>query len=204
MRNLKTILGSNDLIIMYIGNLEAYQGIDLLLDSFKFICQKSVSANLVVIGGETVDIHKYQGRALDLAINQKVFFLGPKPISELADYLHQADILVSPRIKGKNTPMKLYSYLDSGKPILATNLFTHTQLLDSQVSLLAEPYPEQFSNGILRLIEDESLRKLLGKAGKDMITQKFSYTAFSQRLNTLFDWLSNEIEGQEFPIPSSM
>ena len=30
-----------------------------------------------------------------------------------------ADVLVSPRIRGNNTPMKIYSYLESGKAILA-------------------------------------------------------------------------------------
>ena len=41
-----------------------------------------------------------------------------------------ADVLVSPRLKGLNTPMKIYSYLDSGSAVLATRLRTHTQVLD--------------------------------------------------------------------------
>ena len=42
-----------------------------------------------------------------------------------------ADVLVSPRIKGVNTPMKIYAYLNSGKPILATDIESHSQVLDA-------------------------------------------------------------------------
>lgn len=69
-------------------------------------------------------------------------FLGAQPVALLsAVYLAQADILVSPRSKGSNTPMKLYSYLASGKPILATNLWTHTQVLTAASAVLTEPRP---------------------------------------------------------------
>ena len=46
------------------------------------------------------------------------------------------DILVSPRIRGTNTPLKIYSYLRSGKPIVATDLLTHTQVLSPAVARL--------------------------------------------------------------------
>ena len=49
------------------------------------------------------------------------------------------DILVSPRIRGTNTPLKIYSYLRSGKPIVATDLLTHTQVLSPDVARLVAP-----------------------------------------------------------------
>ena len=52
----------------------------------------------------------------------------------------QADVLISPRIKGVNTPMKIYSYLDSGRCVLATDLqLTHRyfrQKKDTWLSLI--------------------------------------------------------------------
>jgi glycosyltransferase involved in cell wall biosynthesis len=112
----------------------------------------------------------------------------------LHQYLSEADILVSPRLKGNNTPMKLYSYLHSGRPVLATNLPTHTQLIDNGVALLVDPKVEPFSQAMLRLIADESLRAQLGAAGKRLIEEKFTYRAFREKLNGLFDWLEIEIQ----------
>jgi hypothetical protein len=90
--------------------------------------------------------------------------------------------------------MKIYSYLDSGKPLLATDLPTHTQVLDHQVAVLARPVAQQFATGMVRLIEDATLRKQIGTAGQQLIQEKFTYTAFQKRVNGLFDWLKTEVE----------
>ena len=114
-------------------------------------------------------------------------------MEDLASYLAQADILVSPRIQGNNTPMKLYSYLDSGKALLATDLTTHTQVLDTQVAILAEPTPEAFAQGLLDLIHHPERRFMLGQAGKKLVEEKYSYSAFRTKLDGLYNWLSQEL-----------
>ncbi|HXV49642.1 MAG TPA: glycosyltransferase, partial [Candidatus Binatia bacterium] len=124
------------------------------------------------------------------------------PVQHLHQYLSEADILVSPRLKGNNTPMKLYSYLHSGRPVLATKLPTHTQLIDNGVALLVDPKVEPFSRAMLRLIADESLRAQLGAAGRRLIEEKFTYRTFREKLNGLFDWLEIEIQlNQQSPPP---
>ncbi len=189
MQNLKVQLKISNLMLMYVGNLESYQGIDLLLDSFALVVQESENVDLVIIGGEPSDIQKYRGKADSLGLQSKVHFCGSRPTNQLGTYLSQADILVSPRIKGRNTPMKIYSYLDSGKAVLATDLPTHTQVINNQVAMLAKPNPQDFSEGMSRLIDDRNLRLKLGMAGKMLVQEKHSYTAFSQKLNGLYDWL---------------
>jgi len=199
--DLKAELGLCGPLLMYVGNLEAYQGMDLLLESFALALRRTDRGDLVVIGGEASDVQKYREKATHLGIQHKVHFLGPRPVDHLEGYLAQADILVSPRMKGKNTPMKIYSYLHSGKAILATDLPTHTQVLDSRVALLARPSPEAFSQGMLRLIEDEGLRRGLGQAGKSLVEESFTYNAFCKKLNGLYDWLQGEV-GQDYAVPS--
>lgn len=190
---LRKSLGISNTMLMYVGNLETYQGIDLLLESFALALQKNSQADLVIIGGEATDIAKYTRQAQNFNIDTRVHFLGPKPVNHLAMYLAQADILVSPRIKGKNTPMKLYSYLDSGKALLATDLPTHTQVLNSHIAMLAQPNPEAFSQGMLQLITDQELRDNLGSAGNQLIQQKHTYQVFCQQLNDIYDWLQGEL-----------
>ncbi len=136
---------------LYIGNLEKYQGIDLLLRGFALALRQGISADLVIIGGEDDHRRTYQDMARHLKIDRHVHFLGPRPLDMLGYYLTQADVLVSPRIQGGNTPMKLYSYLDSGRPILATDLSTHTQVLDRRVACLVNADPEAMAHGMIRL-----------------------------------------------------
>ena len=176
-------------LVMYVGNLERYQGIDLLLDSFALVSEQDSKVDLVIIGGEEQDIVRYTEMATALNIRSRVHFLGPKPVEELATYLAEADILVSPRISGKNTPMKVYSYLGSGVPVVATNLITHTQVMDDRVAVLVDPTPEGFSSGILRLLGNGGLRQQLGLAARELIEAKFSFRAFSLKVNQLYDWV---------------
>lgn len=191
---MKAELGITGLLLMYVGNLEEYQGIDLLLDSFAVADSKLAVADLVIIGGQSEDIEKYGKKSRQLGIANKVHFLGPKPVEHLGHYLSQADILVSPRLKGNNTPMKLYSYLHSGKAVLATRLPTHTQLIDDRVAMLVEPHVEPFSGAIIRLMEDTKLRTELGTAGRQLIEEKFTYRVFREKLNGVFDWLETELK----------
>jgi glycosyltransferase involved in cell wall biosynthesis len=190
---MKTDPQVQDLVLMYVGNLEVYQGIELLLQSFALVLRKTNVAKLVIIGGEASHIKKYQIQSFDLGIVRKVQFLGPKPVQRLSEYLADADILLSPRIKGRNTPMKIYSYLHSGKPVVATALPTHTQVLDRRVAMLVKPTPEAFAEGILRLLEDPKSRAELGESGKKLVEEKFSYHAFRHKLIGLFNWLESEI-----------
>jgi glycosyltransferase involved in cell wall biosynthesis len=190
-------LGISGPIVMYVGNLESYQGIDLLLESFQCAATKEKSAQLVIIGGSDVDIQRYKNKSRQLDIGNKVHFIGQKPVSQLAFYLKQADIVVSPRIKGQNTPMKIYSYLDSGRPVLATRLPTHTQVLDDQIALLMTPEPNDMSDGLVKLLKDESLRIDLARCAKERVKQDFSYEAFQRKLLTFYESIENELNCNE-------
>ncbi|MDB9526585.1 glycosyltransferase family 4 protein [Oscillatoria sp. CS-180] len=184
---------SDNLVVMYVGNLEAYQGIDLLLQGFSLSVKADIKAELFVIGGEQSDIEAYTKLSQDLGIANHVHFLGPRPVKSLSYYLEQADILASPRIKGKNTPMKIYSYLGSGKAVIATNLETHTQVLTNDLAMLVEPNPSAFAQGLFELSQSDSLRQALGEAGQSMIRENFSLEAFTERANRLLDWVQGTL-----------
>jgi glycosyltransferase involved in cell wall biosynthesis len=191
--------GINNTMLMYVGNLEPYQGIDLLIESFALARRQNADASLVVIGGDPANIAKYQQKCRDYAIADAVYFLGPRPIQHLAAYLSQADILTSPRIKGNNTPMKIYSYLDSGKALLATRLPTHTQVMTDEVAGLADPNPQAFGAQLLRLVEDPALRRRLGTAGKELIAREYTVEVFNSRVHALYDWLQLELDNDKNP-----
>ena len=183
----------SELLVMYVGNLEPYQGIDLLLESFEIAVRKIPSVRLVIIGGSSEDIEKYRAQANELNIREHVDFIGPRPVGALGKYLNQADVLVSSRIQGTNTPMKIYSYLGSGCAVVATNLPTHTQIVDESAVALAVPEPEAFADAMVRLLGDEQERERLGKMAAALAQEKYSWPAFSRQANTIFDHLERDV-----------
>ncbi len=183
--DLRSEFGIDGPMAMYIGNLEAYQGIDLMLEAFSRALE-SVDATLVIIGGKPADIRKYREQARGLGIAGRVRLIGPRPVSRLAEYLRQADVLVSPRTRGNNTPMKIYSYLHSGVALLATDLPTHTQVLNEDIAELAAPDAASFGRSLAALLENEVLRAEKSRRAAEYARREHSFESFRRSVQTLY------------------
>jgi len=194
--DLRKELEIDGIMLMYVGNLEYYQGIDLLLESFQYALTADNDLNLVLIGGSERDIRGYREKSRKLGISNRVFFCGGRPVGQLGFYLSQADILVSPRVKGENTPMKIYSYLDSGKAVLATKLPTHTQVMDGEISCLVVAEQVAFAGAMVRLAKDGKLRKTLGEKARQRVREEYSPFAFKRKLKLFYDTLQQDLDGR--------
>jgi glycosyltransferase involved in cell wall biosynthesis len=186
---LKEELGIQKDILMYIGNLESYQGIDLLLESFQLACKETDNIDLIIIGGISKNIEKYKNKSVKLGVENRVHFLGPRPFEQLDEYLAEADIIACPRIRGVNTPMKIFPYLHSGKPVIATDIYTHNQILTHEEACLAPPDPKGFSKAIISLAVNKKLRTKYGENGRIFIEKNHTYESHKERLNGVYDWL---------------
>lgn len=177
----------DDPVLMYIGNLESYQGIDLLIEGFARAVGNGTVGHLVIIGGTPEHVAQYRDMAAKLGMADRVSLLGPRPVAQIGQYMAQATIVSSPRTQGRNTPMKVYSYLDSGRPLLATRLPTHTQVLDDEISMLVDPTPEDMARGIRALLSDAGLRERLAAAARIRVQHEFSPEAYHRKLKAFME-----------------
>ena len=182
---IRSLLDTKGILVLYVGNLEHYQGVDLLLAGFAEV-DTGLDIHLVLIGGGASELELYQDQAHTLGISKRVHLLGPRPVSQLGEYLVQADILVSPRLKGINTPMKIFSYLASGRSIIATDIPSHTQVLDASCALLVDPTPAAIAQGLGRLATDAALREGMGKAGQSLARSRYSLARFQDKVKELY------------------
>lgn len=180
-------------VAMYVGNLQRYQGIDLLLDSFRHTLREVPEAKLVVIGGDEESLRLYRARTAAWGIGDTVRFLGPRPVERLGAYLRRATVLVSPRTQGENTPMKVYSYLDSGRAVLATRLPTHTQVLTDDIARLADPEPGAMGSALAELLRDAVLRERLARAARGFAQRELTRAAFEGKLLHFYDCVEERI-----------
>lgn len=194
-------LAPDQLILLYVGNLEPYQGIDLLIDSFARVVPFHANSQLVVVGGIPEHINAYRKKAENLKCIERISFLGPRPIEALHEYLHSADILVSPRTLGNNAPMKIYSYLHAGRAVLATNLLTHTQVLDDTIAYLAPPSVEDFAKAMKELLESSSIRENIGNAARLHAEKRYTARAFREQLYRLYNNVADQIGLTKDPEP---
>jgi hypothetical protein len=64
---------------------------------------------------------------------------------------------------------------------VATNLLTHTQVLDAAVAELTGPTPEAFGAGILRVLRDREHAAALSRAARTLADTRYTYEAYVER-----------------------
>lgn len=113
-------------IALYAGRLDGWKGTDTLCDASKFL---PPDVRVVIVGGEPLQIQALRPHYPD------VIFIGSRPYVELPDILSAADALILPTsakdIIGARftSPMKLFAYMAAKKPIIATDLPSHREVL---------------------------------------------------------------------------
>ena len=122
-------------------------------------------------------------------IEDRVAFAGFVAPDELPDYLRAADILLSPRISGENSPLKMLDYLKSGRAIVATDLPANRELVDDSNALLVPATPEAFADGMVRLAADPELRVRLASSGRKLIDETYNFPEFCRRLDACYEGL---------------
>jgi glycosyltransferase involved in cell wall biosynthesis len=174
-------VSSSTPLVLYTGTFEAYQGLDLLFDAMAHVCGVRPDARLLLAGGKPHQIEKARVRARTAGVADATMFAGERPAAEIPAYLLAADVLVSPRSRGTNTPLKIYQYLRSGKPIVATRLLTHTQVLSDRTAILTGATAQEFGDGILVAIEEPDRAAAVGRAARHLADTKYSYDAYLER-----------------------
>jgi len=124
--------------------------------------------------------------AESLGLSEKVIFLDRVPPSRVSFYISLADVLVSPRLSGTNTPLKIYSWLKSGKPIVATDLWTHTQVLSREQAILVDPDPQSLVRGIeFALKNPEAMTR--ARAAKEWAEREFILPKYLEKMTLILE-----------------
>jgi glycosyltransferase involved in cell wall biosynthesis len=164
-------------VVLYSGNFEGYQGVDLLLAAAALVPE----ALFTFMGGEPEEVEAARRRAPANCV-----FAGKRPPAELPRFLGLADVVASPRVTGVNTPFKVYTYLASGKPLVATRLPTHTQVLDDSRAFLAEPTPEGLAAAVRAVLADPEDARRRAAAGMDLVEREYSARRYAEKVRAAY------------------
>lgn len=183
-------------LALYTGTFEAYQGVDLLIESAALLARSRPGIRVLVVGGEPHQVDSARGRAREAGAADVMVFTGQQPARDIPSFVQACDVLVSPRIRGTNTPLKIYSYLRSGKPILATDLLTHTQVLTPEIAVLVTPEPGAFADALAALLDDAEARATLAARARAVAEEKYSRESYLRRTAQAYARLSSGAPGQ--------
>ncbi|NUO83812.1 glycosyltransferase family 4 protein [candidate division KSB1 bacterium] len=182
---------NGETLVLYAGTLEPYQGIDLLIESSQPVLRKHAHVRFLVVGGNPQQVAEYKNMTERLGVREQFVFTGQRPPEEIPQFMQIANVLVSPRIKGNNTPLKIYSYLRSGIPIVATNHLTHTQVLKPEVAVLTDCTPASFAQGLLRVLENKNYGQTIAAQARALAEREYSYEAYLRKTKEVYSYLES-------------
>mgnify|MGYP001568114426 FL=1 len=191
-------LPQNKKIIMYTGHLYDWKGSDILLEAAReFESKNSESESLFVfVGGTKKDIEIFKSKAESVKLSN-IKILGHKPHYDIPYYLKAADVLVLPN-RGDNdisrrytSPMKLFEYMASGNPIVASDLPSIREILNETNAVLVKPDDsKELANGVIKVLRDDDLS---GKISKQALENIKEYT-WQKRADKIISFIKNCIK----------
>jgi glycosyltransferase involved in cell wall biosynthesis len=172
--------------VVYTGTLESYQRMDLLVEAAEQVVRRHPQVRFLIAGGTVQQVHHWEQIVAQERLESSVRFLGTVSVPEVLALLEIATILVSPRASGMSVPLKIYTYMSAGKPILATRIDGHTDVLTDDSAYLVAPTSTAMAEGLIRLLDDPDLRSRLGQRAKQLGSEINSAETYLNRLNVLY------------------
>jgi glycosyltransferase involved in cell wall biosynthesis len=165
-------LSRGDLILGNVGNLREVKDHHTLILSFSKFSPFFPQAKLLIIGEGELKSNLLKFRS-ELGLEDKVFFLGHR--DDIPALLNLMDIFIlSSRLEGCS--ISILEAMASGKTVIATRVGGNPELvLDGKTGFLVPSVePDNLSDCIIRLLNDEKLRKKMGEEGRKRVKVKFS------------------------------
>ena len=181
-------------IICYAGSLYRGRGIELLLSVSRKL---PIDLLMLIVGGRRGDLDRYKGMALNMGCTN-VEFRGFVPNSTVPRYLVASDVLVMPyqssaedpsgRVQANYMcPMKMFEYMASGRPIVASDLGIIREVLrDRENAILFDPSDEvAFLNAIKIALEDRELAQRISRNAQEEVKKH----TWAKRAQEIFSFL---------------
>jgi len=175
-------------VVGYAGHLYPWKGIDVLIEALS----KLPACRGLVVGGLDGEPDLARARALaDRLAPGRVTFAGMVEPPQVAALLQQADVLVLPNIASRissayTSPLKLFEYMASGRPVIASDLPALREVLrpESNAVLVEPGSADALAGAVRRLVADPALgRRLAAQAWTDMAG--YSWDTRAERLEAL-------------------
>lgn len=147
-------------IAVYTGNFTTMGDDKGISDTLRAL-RRIPDVLFVAVGGNEKDIARYKKDAHDLSVSDQVILRGTTSQRTLAIYQKAADVLLMPfpdtaHYRNHMSPVKMFEYMASGTPIIASDLPTIREILNEDNAIIVRPSdPHAIANGLERAMKEE-------------------------------------------------
>ena len=182
-------INDDENVVVFIGNLAPWQGVEYLIHAAPLIIEKMQKTKFLIVGEGMI---KQNLMALCRALNveSNFIFTGMVRYEDVPKYINISDVGIVPFIKDRVcSPIKLFEYLSSGKPVVSSNIENIREILNkSKAGILVTPEdPTELSYAIIKLLKDKQLREQMGNSGREFVVNNYSWEITAKKTKEVFE-----------------
>ena len=188
-------------LLLFVGRLRYYKGLEVLIEAMRDIEQ----AHLLIVGDGPMR-QEWEALTMELALTQRVTFVGHVPDTELPAYYQACDVFVLPSTHHSETWGAVQvEAMACGKPVVCTELGTGTSYVNrhAETGLVVPPRDSAaLAQAINQLLVDPDLRRRLGERWRQRAEQEFSKEAMIEETVALYERLLSNYPHPSPPPPA--
>jgi glycosyltransferase involved in cell wall biosynthesis len=168
-----------------VARLEAEKGHPTLLDAWPHVLAEFPTATLLIIG-EGSRREALEAQAAGLGIASSVIFTGRR--DDVPAVTKALDIAVLPSYR-EAQGLTILEALALSRPVVASNVGGIPEMIsDGVTGLLVPPHePATLAEAVARLLRDHPLADTLGRAGHDLVHERFCVQLMARAVETIYD-----------------
>lgn len=169
---------SDELILFYGGGINEHRGLQQVIKALALSKTMPVKAWIV---GDGSYLGKLKKQAKDLEVEDKIIFWGWKPLEEMTELMFKSHILLIPHFKTEHSdstiPHKLFQYMLTGKPILATDCIPIMRIINETNSGFIYDYnaPSHLAELISSIYDKWTKGEELKMGGVRSVLEKYNW-----------------------------
>lgn len=171
-------------VIVFLGVLTDYQGVDVLFDVATILCRTHPEAHFLVLGYPNEE--RYRAEARDRGLDGMMTFPGRVPYNEASRWICLGEVAVSPKRSLTEANGKLLNYMACGRPVVASDTPVNRELLGHAGIFAAVDDAESFAERIMELLIDPDRAKAVGVVLQARASQEFAWPVLARRLERVY------------------
>lgn len=175
--------------VLYMGLLEEYQGVDLMFEAFRYVCQKIPLVQFIIIGYPNIE--KYRQLAMDLGILKNTIFIGRISFEETPRYLSLASVAVAPKISMAEGDGKIYNYMAMQMGVVCFDRLISREIMNDTGMFAEFKNPKDMAEKIIKLLSDDNLRGELGYKARLRAERELSTDVSAKKIDRFFKMLKS-------------
>jgi D-inositol-3-phosphate glycosyltransferase len=173
-------------LLLYVGRLVTFKGIDHLLDAMALLCLDEQNSNppYLLLAGDGPHRPNLERRAQELGIAKYVHFLGPIANAELPRYHAISDLFVVPSTDHETFCIAACEAMACTKPVVAARTGGLPEVVrDGETGYLVPPGDAHaMAERISVLLNDQALLARMGAAGRRWTLEMFTWDRVVDRV----------------------